>query len=239
MALILHIETSEEICSVALSEGHRLLAFRESKEERSHASQLTPLIIELLESTGFQLNQLDALSVSKGPGSYTGLRIGVSVAKGICYALDIPLIGVNTLEALSVGACQKQYLNKLKLDPTMKVLLCPMLDAKRMEVYRAFFNTNFQYEIETAAEIVERNAYQGILDKNQVCFFGSGAHKIKNLINHPNAFFIPDVKPRSTYLIPFAYQAFIDQKFENTAYFEPYYLKDFVATTAKNKFPLF
>ncbi len=233
MPLIIHIETSENICSVALSQGQKLLSYRQSEGERSHASQLTMLIQEVLDSCNKNVNLLQAVSVSKGPGSYTGLRIGVSVAKGLCYGLNIPLIAVNTLEALCYGASQREFLNKLKLDPGITTLLCPMLDARRMEVYRAFFNTNFEYEIETAAEIIEKYTYRDILDKNQVIFFGSGSGKIQDLVAHPNAFFIPEVFPKARYLVPFAYKAFVDSKFENTAYFEPYYLKDFVATTSK------
>ena len=233
MPLILHIETSENICSVALSQGRKLIAERESEGERSHASLVTVLIQEVLEMGRKELSQLQAVSVSKGPGSYTGLRIGVSAAKGLCFGLNIPLIAVNTLEALCYGANQKAFLNRLKLDPLLGTLFCPMLDARRMEVYRAFFNSNFEYEIDTAAEIVEENIYQEILDNQQVIFFGSGSGKIRNLINHKNAFFISEVYPKAKYLIPFASRAFENQQFENAAYFEPFYLKDFVATTSK------
>ena len=223
MALILCIETATRSCSVVLAKDGNLLQFKEEvSEQYSHSEQLTLFIESLLKEQGIALSDLDAIAVSKGPGSYTGLRIGVSTAKGLCYALDKPLIGISTLEAMASGM-EKQCPNKV---------YCPMIDARRMEVYTAFFQAGKQLT-DIEAHIVETDSFSKILSKEEVLFFGDGADKCQGLITHANATFITDVYPSAKDMIAVAENAFVQQQFENVAYFEPYYLKDFVAGVKK------
>ena len=219
MALLLCLETATKSCSVALARDGVLLHFKEEVSEKySHSEQLTLFIESLLQEQRIELSDLDAIAVSKGPGSYTGLRIGVSTAKGLCYALDKPLIGVSTLEAMASGM-EKKIPNKL---------YCPMIDARRMEVYMAFFQAGKQLT-DIKAHIVETNSFSKMLAKKKVLFFGDGAEKCQGLISHVNATFITDVYPSAKDMVALAENAFMQKQFENIAYFEPYYLKDFVA----------
>ena len=219
MALLLCLETATKSCSVALARDGVLLHFVEEVSEKySHSEQLTLFIESLLQEQRIELSDLDAIAVSKGPGSYTGLRIGVSTAKGLCYALDKPLIGVSTLEAMASGM-EKKIPNKL---------YCPMIDARRMEVYMAFFQAGKQLT-DIKAHIVETNSFSKMLAKKKVLFFGDGAEKCQGLISHVNATFITDVYPSAKDMVALAENAFMQKQFENIAYFEPYYLKDFVA----------
>lgn len=226
MALILYIETSEQICSVAISDENKIIGIKESTSDRAHASALTVLINELLTENGFTINQLSAVTVSMGPGSYTGLRIGVSAAKGICYALNIPLIAINTLLALTYGMLAIE-----KFDNNF--LFCPMVDAKRMEVYKAIYNINLEIIEPTIAEIIDNESFNKLLLHNKVLFFGSGALKCKQVINNNNAFFNLNIKPRAEYLLLPALNKFKNKQFEDIAYFEPFYLKDFVVSISK------
>ena len=219
MALILLIETSTKSCSVSLSSENKIIACKEEvNEQYSHAEKLTVFITELFKTQDFTIKDLDAVAVSKGPGSYTGLRISVSTAKGFCYALDIPLISVSTLKAMAFGMAQKE-----KSD-----LYCPMIDARRMEVYNAFYNSTNKEIRGIQADIIEACSYQKELDK-KVLFFGDGAEKCKQMIQHPNARFIDGIFPSSKDMLEIANEKFAEKDFEDVVYFEPFYLKDFVA----------
>lgn len=230
MTLILSIETATQVCSVALAKDNEVLGLKESTKKNSHAEIVTVFIDELIKENNISFGDLDAIAVSKGPGSYTGLRIGVSTAKGMCYALDIPLISVNTLQSLAFGGS----LN-FRHESALSALFCPMIDARRMEVYCAFYDENINEIRETRAEIIESNSFQTYLEKNQVIFFGDGADKCKEVIQHPNAVFLDDVYPSASNLMRIAFDKFKKQQFEDVAYFEPFYLKDFVAGIPKVK----
>ena len=219
MALILLIETATKSCSVSLASDDKIIARKqEVNEQYSHAEKLTIFIAELFKNQDFTIQDLDAVAVSKGPGSYTGLRISVSTAKGLCYALDIPLISVSTLKAMAFGMAQKE-----KSD-----LYCPMIDARRMEVYNAFYNSTNKEIRGIQADIIEACSYQKELDK-KVLFFGDGAEKCKKMIQHPNARFIDGFFPSSKDMLEIANEKFAEKDFEDVVYFEPFYLKDFVA----------
>ena len=232
MALILHIETATPICSTALSRDGILVDFRETKDPRSHASQLSPFIQDLMESNNLDYSDLDALALSMGPGSYTGLRIGASTAKGIAFGADIPIIGVSTLKALANRLVREysEFQKELKGS-----LLCPMLDARRMEVYSAFYKPSLESIREVKADIIDSESYKEYLDSGPVFFFGNGSDKCKELLNHKNARFIPDIETSSKYMVELAESAWNEEDFLDTAYFEPFYLKDFIATIPKNK----
>lgn len=233
MALILNIETATEICSVCLSKDGRLLSIRETNEEKSHAAQTALFIDELLKEFQISAKDLDAVAISMGPGSYTGLRIGVSLAKGICYAASIPLIAINSLESLA-----NQLLASLKQNQhflSEPSFLVPMIDARRMEVYSAIFNTQMEELKTTEALILDEHSYADLLAIGKVYFAGNGAFKIKEVINHPNAIVVDEVSISSQGLIAAAEAKFNSKSFENLAYFEPYYLKDFIAILPKNK----
>ena len=233
--LILHIETATDICSMALSDGDRQLSLIESGLERSHATLLNRFIRESAEEAGKSLKQLQAIAVSKGPGSYTGLRIGVSTAKGIAYALQIPLLAVGTLEHMASGVRSHASLAELRSVHGEKLLLCPMLDARRMEVYAAFYTMNIQPFREVAADIVDTKSYQEILNKHPVCFFGNGADKCRAVLNHPNAYFLDGVHPSAASMVSMVLRKYQNKEFEDVAYFEPFYLKDFIATVPRKK----
>ena len=219
MALILLIESATKSCSVSLSSENKIIACKEEvNEQYSHAEKLTVFITELFKTQDFTIKDLDAVAVSKGPGSYTGLRISVSTAKGLCYALDIPLISVSTLKAMAFGMAQKE-----KSD-----LYCPMIDARRMEVYNAFYNSTNKEIRGIQADIIEACSYQKELDK-KVLFFGDGAEKCKQMIQHPNARFLDGIFPSSKDMLEIANEKFAEKDFEDVVYFEPFYLKDFVA----------
>jgi tRNA threonylcarbamoyladenosine biosynthesis protein TsaB len=254
LALILHIETSAEACSIALSKNGKLLSLRETLVERSHAQRITVFISEVLQESHAQLADLDAVAVSKGPGSYTGLRIGVSSAKGLCYALDKPLIGVSTLDAMS-GFTESIILHPKEsfessitrerfseLEKVLEIykndrdlLLCPMIDARRHEVYAALYNLSGEQIRKIQADVVDENTYLPYLQKSRVLFFGPGAMKCKSLISHPNALFADQIHPSSIYMIKLAELAFSQETFEDIAYFEPYYLKDFAGSIPVKK----
>lgn len=226
MSLILGLETSTKICSVVISDGDKLLALQEEGGAYSHSEKLTVFIQKVIAEAGLNLNQIDAVAVSKGPGSYTGLRIGVSVAKGLCYALDKPLIAVDTLQAMA--------LNHPFLESERDLLYCAMLDARRMEVYTAIYNQNNEIIEAVNAKIIDAHSFAELLEQNKILFFGDGAEKCKAILSkHPNAIFSSEGNPSAKYINKIAQDKFRNQEFEDVAYFEPYYLKDFVGTTAK------
>jgi tRNA threonylcarbamoyladenosine biosynthesis protein TsaB len=228
MALILNIETSTQVCSVCISKDGNVVAFRESHDQKSHAKLLTTFIDQGLKESNSTFDDLDAVAVSKGPGSYTGLRIGVSTAKGICYAKDLPLIAINTLESMANGVVSEAEHKKDE-----NAILVPMIDARRMEVYSAFFNSKVEFLREVEAEIIDENSYSDILKKQKMIFFGDGSPKITETIKHENAVFIEDFHPSSRFMVSISDQYFKSKRFEDVAYFEPFYLKDFVATIPK------
>lgn len=233
--LILHIETATDICSVALSEGDRQLSLVESGQERSHASLLNSFIRQAVAHAGKELKDLDGIAVSKGPGSYTGLRIGVSTAKGLAYALEIPLLASGTLENMATSAASHSAVRELISNHDDQLLLCPMLDARRMEVYAGFYTLKGSIFREVSADIIDEGSYQEILESHHVCFFGNGADKCKAVLNHPFSHFIDGVNPSAASMISPILQRYELKLFEDVAYFEPFYLKDFIATIPKKK----
>lgn len=233
--LILHIETATDICSVALSEGTRQLSLIESGMERSHATLLNSFIRQSLADAGREFKELDGISVSKGPGSYTGLRIGVSTAKGLAYALDVPLLSTGTIENMASGARSTDAVKKLMALHGDLLLLCPMLDARRMEVYAGFFTADGKLFREISADIIEKDSYRKILKSRQVCFFGNGAKKCRDILDHPHAHFVDGINPTAASMITPVLLRFQKKQFEDVAYFEPFYLKDFIATIPRKK----
>ena len=233
--LILHIETATDICSVAISEGDQLLAKVESGPERSHASLLNKFIREALNESGLEMTQLDGIAVSKGPGSYTGLRIGISTAKGMAYALGKPLLSCGTLVNMVYNAMDHPAVRQLADNAGDNLLLGPMLDARRMEVYAAFYTTGYEVVREVSADIVYDNSYLDLLENQSICFFGNGSAKCREVITHPNAVFIEGIDPSSGSMVLPVLDKYRRHKFEDVAYFEPFYLKDFVATTPRKK----
>lgn len=226
MALILQIETSTTSCSVALSLDGQTLTIREQDKRNIHASYLTLFIQDVLKASGKHMQDLDAVAVSMGPGSYTGLRIGVSTAKGLCYALDIPLIAVNTLKAMVYGIKEKFREDGF--------LYCPMIDARRMEVYAAVYDAEFKEILPVAARIIDEHSYSALLKDKKIVFFGDGAMKCKSVLDrNENALFIADFLNSAGDLSALAFTKFNEHEFEDVAYFEPFYLKDFLATQPK------
>lgn len=235
MALILSIETGTNVCSVALSRGTELISLRESGEGRDHASKLGVYIDEILKENDYAADELDAVAVSMGPGSYTGLRIGVSMAKGLCYSLDIPLIGVGSLEALAQVAVEDYDAGILDIDDWDAALLCPMIDARRMEVYAQVFNTSLEPLTAVSAEIISEVSFaEQIATTPEFVVFGNGAEKTLDLLPKQRVKFV-EVTPSARGLVKVAHTAFLAEKFEDVAYFEPLYLKDFVVMTSQKK----
>ena len=233
MAFILLIETATESCSVALSSAGSLRAFRESSGGYNHSEKLTLFIEEVLSQAGIDADHLDAVCVSQGPGSYTGLRIGVSAAKGICYALDIPLIAISTLDSMASNMAESLHNHNLPVGG--KLLLCPMLDARRMEVYTAIYNQRGDRISEIEAKIIDENSFDDLTKENQLVVFGNGAAKCIPLLSRPEIHFIKDIAASARFMFDLAYKRYQEKTFVDVAYFEPFYLKDFIATIPKNK----
>lgn len=225
---ILAIETATKTCSVALIENGKSVALlEETKEQYSHAEQLNPFIQDLLRNAGYQPKDLTAVAVGKGPGSYTGLRIGVSSAKGLCYALNIPLVAVPTLKAM---AMQVKHWHK---DLSGK-LLCPMIDARRMEVYAALYDGALKEIRGTQADIVDEHTYAEYLRNQEVIFFGDGAAKCREVMEHQShASFVENINPSAVEVGLLGHEKLMRGEVEDVAYFEPYYLKEFVAGKPK------
>tara|TARA_R110000787_G_scaffold43892_1_gene107413 strand:- start:8687 stop:9346 length:660 start_codon:yes stop_codon:yes gene_type:complete len=218
MAVILCLETSTTNCSVAIAVDGKIIALQEDNSNQySHAEKLHLFIDEVLAKSGTLKSSLHAIAVSKGPGSYTGLRIGVSAAKGLCFAIDVPLISIPTLEALA---------HQAEIEDG---LIIPMLDARRLEVYSAVFSSENKQIRETKAEVLDENSYDDYLKTNKVCFIGDGVEKFKALCKHENAIFIDDKLPSAKQMGTLAEIKYHKNDFEDVAYFEPYYLKDFIA----------
>ena len=227
MTYILNIETATHICSVALSNNGETIDIEESFEDKTHAELLTVFIEKILERNNLTTKDISAIAVSEGPGSYTGLRIGLSVAKGLCYGLKIPLIFIPTLEAMANGA------NKSIDDDYM---LCPMIDARRMEVYTALYNSKLEKEVEIHAKIIDVESFKEELKNNEIVFFGTGSDKCKESIVNPNATFLDNSFVSAQYMSDLSYNRFMAKKFEDIAYSEPFYLKEFQAIKSTKKF---
>ena len=217
MALIVNIETTTTNCSVSLSKEGGILVLKEDYNSKySHAESLHVFIDNVIKSAEIEISDIDAIAVSKGPGSYTGLRIGVSASKGLCFSLDKPLISVSTLQSLS---------HQVKID---KGYIVPMLDARRLEIYSAVFDANNKQLRETRAEILDKNSFLDYLNKDKVYFIGDGVEKTRSFIEHDNAIFIENKLPSANEMGKLAYHKYLNNEFENVAYFEPFYLKDFI-----------
>ncbi|MBK7215305.1 MAG: tRNA (adenosine(37)-N6)-threonylcarbamoyltransferase complex dimerization subunit type 1 TsaB [Bacteroidales bacterium] len=230
MALILSIETATEVCSVAISDQNGILALKENAGANEHSAQLTVFVQKVLHETGLSINSMDAIAVSMGPGSYTGLRIGVSAAKGFCYALDKPLIAISTLKAMAMHA-QEIYpgLNE------ENVLLCPMIDARRMEVYSALYGNNLETVRPVDAIILTEDSFQDFKDF-RIALFGNGAEKTRELFKDKDYILYPGpLHATASSIASLAWEKFLASDFEDTAYFEPMYLKDFIAGKPKVK----
>lgn len=223
MGLILNLETATTNCSVCLAKDGEIIAIRENNTPNySHAEQLHVFIDECLSETNYSPKDLDAIAVSKGPGSYTGLRIGVSAAKGLCFGLDIPLISIATLKSMASQA-----------STTKSDYIIPVLDARRMEVYSAVFDNHLNPIRETLAEIIDEGSFKEYLLEGKVYFLGSGAAKIKDILKNDNAEFIFECVPSSREMAKLSHDKYKSGEFEDVAYFEPYYLKDFMITKKK------
>jgi len=218
---------------VSLCENGRIIALEEKTEEKAHAGTLSVFIKKLMKEQNKHFRDIDAVAVGKGPGSYTGLRIGVSMAKGICFGSGIPLLSVGSLKILFKQAFLKAVENLSDVVKDTDTLIRPMIDARRMEVYTALFNISGE-EIEPAnARIIEDNSFINDLDKNRIIFAGTGMDKCRHLIKHPNAFFLESVYPSAIAMADLSEKAFNMGEFEDTAYFEPFYLKDFISTVPR------
>ena len=224
MAYILNLETATTNCSVSLSKDGKTIVLKEDNDKSySHAERLHVYIDDVLKEAKINSSDLDAISVSKGPGSYTGLRIGVSAAKGLCFALDKPLISIPTLSALAHQVIIEDG------------VIVSMLDARRMEVYSAIYDSNYKEIRETQAQILDETSFSDYLERGKVYFIGNGVEKTKTLINHPNAVYIENKLPSANDMSLLAYTKYKKNDTEDVAYFEPYYLKDFVALKPKSK----
>ncbi|MBR1513129.1 MAG: tRNA (adenosine(37)-N6)-threonylcarbamoyltransferase complex dimerization subunit type 1 TsaB [Bacteroidales bacterium] len=223
--MILCLETATPVCSVALNESCCTIALRETEGQNAHSEKITNFIREVMEVAHVDYRQLDAVAVSQGPGSYTGLRIGVSTAKGICYAADLPLMAIDTLEAMAYGM-------KTKLGSQIgeNDLLIPMIDARRMEVYASVFDAQLNKINDTAALVIDEHSFEDMLKDHRLWLFGDGAPKLGKLFeNQPNISIVDGFKPSAAFMLPLAEKALREQKFVDVAYFEPFYLKDFIA----------
>jgi len=228
--MIICLETATNICSVALCNSDGVISLKESSESKSHASMVTIFIKELLEEKGIRVNDLEAIAVSKGPGSYTGLRIGVSVAKGIAYAASIPVIGIETPFSMFWGMAENLELNKVSATNT---LFCPMIDARRMEVYYAIYDYSGKTIKNIAAEIINEDSFTNIHESQKIIFFGDGAAKCKEFIKRKNIHFADNYRISAAHMHRPVYKAFKDRHYEDVAYFEPLYLKDFITSKAR------
>ena len=232
--MILCIETATNICSSALCDDKGVIAVKESADLRQHSSMLTVYIGEILEKAGTSATDLNAVAISKGPGSYTGLRIGVSVAKGIAFGASLPLIGVETTLSMTMGLMQTMD----RIDE--QFIFCPMIDARRMEVYYALYDYKGEKLKDVSAEIITKSSFETIPESNKIVFFGDGSSKCRDVVKRKNIEFIDNFNLSAAFMYRPVNKAFKAKCFENVAYFEPFYLKDFVATTQrKNLFGKF
>ena len=246
--MILCIESSGERCSVAIADETGVKNSRESDGVNRHSTKLAPFINDILSGNGIKTSELEAIVISCGPGSYTGLRIGAATAKGLCYSLCIPLIAIPTLEAMAVyliSNLEKEIFKKIENFTTFSKLneqwnmnnslFCPVIDAKRMEIYTAIFDNKYNEIIETQALIIIQNSFTEYLEKNKIVFFGDAVDKLKKIITHPNAIFLKNIYPKAEYLTAPALKKLKEKNFEDITNFEPFYLKDFIPGIPKVK----
>jgi len=226
MATILHIETSDKVTSVAVSQDGHVIFEKEDREGMNHAENIGGYVDEALSFTDSHAIPFDAVAVSQGPGSYTGLRIGTSMAKGVCFGRDLRLLAVPTLQLLCVPVLLRELVPE-------GALLCPMLDARRMEVYAAIYDRALREVRPTQADVVEADTYSEWTERTPVYFFGPGAEKCKAVVTHKNAHFIDGIEPLAKWMMPLAERRFLQEQFEDVAYFTPFYLKDYVAKLPK------
>ncbi|MBK7711357.1 MAG: tRNA (adenosine(37)-N6)-threonylcarbamoyltransferase complex dimerization subunit type 1 TsaB [Bacteroidales bacterium] len=225
--MVICIETATNLCSVALCSNAGVISLKESADLKSHASMLTVFIAEALKENGISAGELEAVAVGKGPGSYTGLRIGVSVAKGISYGASLPLIGIETTLSMFWGMAGRI---KEFSDDEANTLFCPMIDARRMEVYNALYDSNGNKLKEISADIITADSFSDIPESKKIIFFGDGAAKCKEVINRKNAYFADDFRISAAHMLTPVYQALNNDHFEDVAYFEPFYLKNFITS---------
>jgi tRNA threonylcarbamoyladenosine biosynthesis protein TsaB len=225
--MVICIETATNLCSVALCNSSGIISLRENTDVKSHASMLTVFIGEVFKEQGIMAKDLEAVAVGKGPGSYTGLRIGVSVAKGIAFAASIPLVGVETTLSMFWGMAGR--IEEITADK-QNTLFCPMLDARRMEVYNAIYNSEGKKEKPISADIITENSFADIPESKKIIFFGDGAAKCKEVIKRKNFYFADDFRISASHMQKPVYQAIDKRHFEDVAYFEPFYLKDFITS---------
>lgn len=228
MAKILHIDTSTDVCLVALSENNQIKATRIDTNGQNHSKLIGTFVQEVLNEAACTANELNAVALSAGPGSYTGLRIGTSFVKGLCFGVGIPVITLPTLQILA----QEALLQNPGIEPNAR--LCPMIDARRMEVYTAVYNAQVQEQTAAWPEIVTETSFQDFLNQ-PTYFFGNGSDKCQSTLQHPNAHFIAGIQPSAMAMMLLAEKAYQAGQFADTAYFEPFYLKEFMATMPKNK----
>ena len=227
MSCILHIETSTNVCSVAVSEDGKVIFDKADRTGNNHAEVLGSIVDEAMSFADSHAIPLDAVAVSGGPGSYTGLRIGVSIAKGVCYGLDIPLLSVPTLELMCVPVLLHHD------DMEENAILCPMIDARRMEVYSALYDRALKPVRGIQSDVVDGDTYRQWLEERPVFFFGNGAAKCIETIGHPNAHLIEGIEPLAKWMMPLAEKKMLNGIYEDVAYYVPFYLKDFVAKTPR------
>lgn len=231
--MILCLETSTAVCSVSLVDNGNVIALRESLDGQNHAEKITIFIDEVMKEAGVAYKDLDAVATSMGPGSYTGLRIGVSAAKGLCYAMEKPLIAIDTLAAMANGFVSNQLSS---ISNQLSTILCPMIDARRMEVYTAFFNEKLEKISDTEALIVDENSFMELKQNNHLYLFGDGADKLADLFeNEDNITVVEKFHCSAAYMAKLADEAFKNKQFVDVAYFEPFYLKNFVPGMPKVK----
>lgn len=226
LPLILHIDTATEFASICLTKGETILGMRSCQDQKKHGAFVQPAIQELMQETGLALSQLDAISVSEGPGSYTGLRVAMASAKGLCYALDKPLITINTLKIIAQAALEQEGQSH------PNAIYCPLIDARRMEVFTALYTPAMEPILAPEARILDQDSFRDLLADQVVIFTGSGAPKLQAILDHPHAVF-SQVQHNASHLAKLAFQAFMNQFFANLAYAEPFYLKAFYSAPAK------
>ena len=229
MSLLLHIDTAVENASVCISKDGLLLHMAENKNQKDHAGWIHPAIEELIKKTGFRLQDLDAIAVSNGPGSYTGLRVGLATAKGLCYALNISLITLNTLEVMTIAAIENTLDSRLS---TTDFFFCPMIDARRMEVFTALYDKELKTIQPPHARVIDEKSFHEELNDRKILFFGNGAEKCKPFIKQPNALFVI-IEHSVSCMIQLAEQKMKAKDFADIAYAEPFYIKDFHMIPAK------
>lgn len=222
MALLLHIDTATEHASICLSNNSQIISYAENTDPKNHGAFLQPAIQQLFENTSYQLSDIDAISVSNGPGSYTGLRVGLASAKGLCFALNKPLIALNTLQIMAQAAISHVQKNEL-LD---SYLFCPLIDARRMEVFTAIYDAQLNIVLQPMASIVNETSFQEVLNSNKIVFTGSGHHKLQTVLQHPNALYF-NIQHNASNMVSLAEKNIKVNNTTNVAYTEPFYIKEF------------